>query len=98
MGQHWTWRARPVEPGPTVVVDIDVNKKTGKVVVKHMYGAQDSGLLINPGALQHHNEVQRPVAVIGVDAAGERRDPGADAPFRDHQLEPLGHAVHNSRH
>src|SRR5207245_7137391 len=37
-----------------VVVDIDVNKKTGKIVVKHMYGAQDSGLLINPGALQHH--------------------------------------------
>jgi hypothetical protein len=23
MGQHWTWRADPVEPGPTVVVDID---------------------------------------------------------------------------
>ena len=23
MGQHWTWRAGPVEPGPTVVVDID---------------------------------------------------------------------------
>ena len=23
MGQHWTWRSGPVEPGPTVVVDID---------------------------------------------------------------------------
>ncbi len=23
MGQHWTWRAGPVEPGPCVVVDID---------------------------------------------------------------------------
>ena len=23
MGQHWTWRDGPVEPGPTVVVDID---------------------------------------------------------------------------
>ena len=23
MGQHWTWRIGPVEPGPTVVVDID---------------------------------------------------------------------------
>jgi len=23
MGQHWTWRAGPVAPGPTVVVDID---------------------------------------------------------------------------
>ncbi len=23
MGQHWTWRAGAVEPGPTVVVDID---------------------------------------------------------------------------
>ena len=23
MSQHWTWRSGPVEPGPTVVVDID---------------------------------------------------------------------------
>ena len=23
MAQHWTWRAGPVDPGPTVVVDID---------------------------------------------------------------------------
>ena len=23
MGQHWTWHAGPVEPGPSVVVDID---------------------------------------------------------------------------
>jgi CO/xanthine dehydrogenase Mo-binding subunit len=36
-----------------VVADIEVNKKTGKIVAKHLYGVQDSGLAINPGELQN---------------------------------------------
>jgi CO/xanthine dehydrogenase Mo-binding subunit len=36
-----------------VVVDIKVNKKTGKIVVKHIYVAQDSGLLINPALVEN---------------------------------------------
>ena len=30
------------------VADIEVNKKTGKITVKHVYAAQDSGLSMNP--------------------------------------------------
>jgi CO/xanthine dehydrogenase Mo-binding subunit len=36
-----------------VVADIEVNKKTGKIVAKHMYGVQDSGLAINPGDIEN---------------------------------------------
>ena len=31
-----------------VVADIEVNKKTGKIVVKHLYVAQNNGITINP--------------------------------------------------
>jgi CO/xanthine dehydrogenase Mo-binding subunit len=34
------------------VVDIEVDKATGKVVVKHVYGAMDCGLAINPGIVE----------------------------------------------
>jgi nicotinate dehydrogenase subunit B len=35
-----------------VVVQIDVNKKTGKILVKHVYGAQDQGLAVNPRGVE----------------------------------------------
>ena len=31
-----------------VVADIEVNKKTGKIVVKHLYISQNNGITINP--------------------------------------------------
>jgi CO/xanthine dehydrogenase Mo-binding subunit len=34
------------------VVDIEVNKETGVVVAKHVYGAMDCGLAINPGIVE----------------------------------------------
>ena len=34
------------------VVDIEVNKDTGVVVAKHIYGAMDCGLAINPGIVE----------------------------------------------
>jgi len=34
------------------VVDIEVNKDTGVVTVKHVYGAMDCGLAINPGIVE----------------------------------------------
>ena len=34
------------------VVDIEVNKSTGTVVAKHVYGAMDCGLAINPGIVE----------------------------------------------
>jgi CO/xanthine dehydrogenase Mo-binding subunit len=34
------------------VVDIEVNKSTGAVVAKHVYGAMDCGLAINPGIVE----------------------------------------------
>ena len=36
-----------------VAATIEVNKKTGKILVKHMYGVQDSGLTISPGLVQN---------------------------------------------
>ncbi len=34
------------------VVDVEVNKDTGVVVAKHVYGAMDCGLAINPGIVE----------------------------------------------
>jgi CO/xanthine dehydrogenase Mo-binding subunit len=34
------------------VVDIEVNKDTGVIVAKHVYGAMDCGLAINPGIVE----------------------------------------------
>jgi CO/xanthine dehydrogenase Mo-binding subunit len=36
-----------------VVAEIEVNKKTGKILVKHLYVAQDSGLIINPELVEN---------------------------------------------
>ena len=36
-----------------VVAEIEVNKKTGKIVAKHMYGVQDVGLAISPGLVEN---------------------------------------------
>src|SRR5207253_8629410 len=34
------------------VADVTVNKKTGKITVKHIYGASAVGLAINPGLVE----------------------------------------------
>jgi nicotinate dehydrogenase subunit B len=34
------------------VAEIEVNKQTGKVRAKHMYGALDAGLVVNPGIVE----------------------------------------------
>ncbi|HTC32443.1 MAG TPA: molybdopterin cofactor-binding domain-containing protein [Bryobacteraceae bacterium] len=34
------------------VADIEVNRETGKVVAKHLYGAVDAGLVVNPGNVE----------------------------------------------
>jgi nicotinate dehydrogenase subunit B len=48
-------RGRGVAASGTVAVvaEIEVNKKTGKILVKHMYGVQDSGLSISPGLMEN---------------------------------------------
>jgi CO/xanthine dehydrogenase Mo-binding subunit len=38
------------------VVDIEVNKKTGKIVVKHAYVATDAGLVIYPAGQKNNEE------------------------------------------
>ncbi|HXU21591.1 MAG TPA: molybdopterin cofactor-binding domain-containing protein, partial [Verrucomicrobiae bacterium] len=35
------------------VAEIEVNRETGRVVVKHMYGAIDAGLAVNPGFIEN---------------------------------------------
>jgi CO/xanthine dehydrogenase Mo-binding subunit len=39
-----------------VVAEIEVNKKTGKIVVRHVYGAQDAGLAVNPALIENQME------------------------------------------
>jgi CO/xanthine dehydrogenase Mo-binding subunit len=36
-----------------VVADIEVNRKTGKIAVRHLYGALDAGLTVNPGLVEN---------------------------------------------
>ncbi len=35
------------------VAEIEVNKETGRIVAKHMYGAIDAGLAVNPGNVEN---------------------------------------------
>jgi len=35
------------------VAEIEVNKETGRVLVKHLYGAIDAGLAVNPGNIEN---------------------------------------------
>jgi nicotinate dehydrogenase subunit B len=39
-----------------VVADIEVNKKTGKIKVNHLYAAQDVGLAVNPALVENQME------------------------------------------
>jgi CO/xanthine dehydrogenase Mo-binding subunit len=39
-----------------VVADIEVNKKTGKISVKHLHAALDVGLAVNPGLVENQME------------------------------------------
>jgi nicotinate dehydrogenase subunit B len=39
-----------------VIADIELNRKTGKIVAKHLYAAQDAGLAINPALLEQQME------------------------------------------
>jgi CO/xanthine dehydrogenase Mo-binding subunit len=39
-----------------VIADIEVNVKTGKIRVKHLVGAQDAGLVVNPGTVSQQIE------------------------------------------
>jgi CO/xanthine dehydrogenase Mo-binding subunit len=36
-----------------VIADAQVNKKTGKILLTHLYGAQDSGLTVNPNLVEN---------------------------------------------
>ena len=41
------------EPYGATVAHVTVNKKTGKITVNHLWGAQDSGFAVNPGLLEN---------------------------------------------
>ena len=36
-----------------VIADVEVNKKSGKILVKHMYASQDAGLTISPSLAEN---------------------------------------------
>jgi CO/xanthine dehydrogenase Mo-binding subunit len=46
-----------------VVAEIEVNKKTGKIVVTHTYAALDVGLAVNPGLVENQIVGQQMMAV-----------------------------------
>ena len=56
-----------------VVADIEVNKKTGKILVKHLYIAQNNGITISPYARHEPDERRR-------DPGSLARDVGAGRP------------------
>jgi CO/xanthine dehydrogenase Mo-binding subunit len=39
-----------------ILAEIEVNTKTGKITAKHLYGAQDAGLTVNPGLVENQIE------------------------------------------
>jgi nicotinate dehydrogenase subunit B len=39
-----------------ILAEIEVNTKTGKIAVKHLVGAQDAGLTVNPGLVENQIE------------------------------------------
>jgi nicotinate dehydrogenase subunit B len=39
-----------------VVAEVQVDRKTGKIVVQHLYGVQDSGFVINPASIENQIE------------------------------------------
>ncbi|HEX4518079.1 MAG TPA: molybdopterin cofactor-binding domain-containing protein [Gaiellaceae bacterium] len=41
---------------PAVVADINVNKKTGKITVDHLFAAQDAGTTVNPASVENQME------------------------------------------
>jgi len=49
-----------------VVADIQVDRKTGHISVKHLYGVQDSGVVVNPGMV---NQQLEGMLVTGVSRA-----------------------------
>ena len=44
--------ARIWRPTAAAVAEIEIDKETGKVVAKHLYGALDAGLVVNPGNVE----------------------------------------------
>jgi CO/xanthine dehydrogenase Mo-binding subunit len=41
------------QPYAATVANVSVNKKTGKITVNHLWGAQDSGIATNPGLIEN---------------------------------------------
>jgi nicotinate dehydrogenase subunit B len=53
-GRGFAWSNVYLDGVPSAaVVDVEVNKKTGKVTVKHVYQAFSAGLLISPGLVEN---------------------------------------------
>ena len=42
-----------------IVAEIEVNKKTGKIVVKHLYSAMDAGLAVSPALVENQMDGRR---------------------------------------
>ena len=64
-----------------VVAEVEVDRKTGKIVVKHIYGAQDSGFVINPASAENQ--------IIGMLIRGASRVLFEEATFSKQRLTSL---------
>jgi CO/xanthine dehydrogenase Mo-binding subunit len=53
-GRGFAWSNVYLTNSPTAAIaDVEVNKATGKVIVKHVYCAFSAGLLVNPGLVEN---------------------------------------------
>ena len=53
-GRGFAWSNVYIDQAPlATVADVEVNKKTGKVTVQHIYQAFIAGLLVNPGTVEN---------------------------------------------
>jgi CO/xanthine dehydrogenase Mo-binding subunit len=69
-----------------VVADVEVNKKTGKVVVKHVYAAHDQGLTVNPMGVENQ--------IVGQNVMGASRLLSEDIRFNTKRVTSLDWATY----
>ncbi len=64
-----------------VAAEVDVDRKTGKITVKHLYVAQDSGFIVNPASVQDQ--------LVGMATRGASRTLVEEATFTKRRVTAL---------
>jgi CO/xanthine dehydrogenase Mo-binding subunit len=64
-----------------VVAEVEVNRKTGKIAVKHLYAVQDSGFIVNPESVENQ--------LVGMSTRGVSRTLIEEATFNKRRTTAL---------